>query len=124
MRELFLLMALLGALQVHAKEKSKKKVDLAPPGQAAASTEDPGSATRLLYEDPRSANSLMSDAEKKQPKAAVQATCTDEMGMIHTHGAPGFDSCLRTQQNQRARPYHQPSDSKRPTTGVGITFGK
>jgi hypothetical protein len=60
MREISLLLLLLGVLQIHtlafAKDKKKMNLDLTPPGQVASEKEDPGSATRLLYEDPRNQN--------------------------------------------------------------------
>ena len=69
MRELILLLVVLFTVKAQGGpgEKSEKKLKLAPPGQKAQTTEDPGSATRLLYEDPRNQNSLSADAQKKAP---------------------------------------------------------
>lgn len=124
MREVTLLLLILGILQVHefasAAEK-KKHVDLTPPGQDAANTEDPGSATRLLYEDPRNQNSLTAGAEKKVPSKGIKATCTDNMGMIYKQGDAGYAGCFRT--FGKGTPPQLPGDNKRPNS-VGITIGQ
>ncbi len=104
------------AAQKPAKEK---KLKLTPPGQKAQTTEDPGSATRLLYEDPRNKYSLTAGADKKTPDGPVRATCTDNMGMIYKKGDAGYDSCLRTLNSQAPK---LPGDDKRPNS-VGITIG-
>ncbi len=123
MRELILLLVILVSVPaaVASKEKSTKdkKLKLAPPGQKAQTTEDPGSATRLLYEDPRNKYSLTADADKKQPEGVIKPTCTDSMGMVYKKGDKGYDGCLRT-VNQQAP--HLPGD-KRPTS-LGITIGQ
>jgi hypothetical protein len=119
MRELVLLLLVLFAVQAHAKPKDRKQpLKLAPSGQKAATTEDPGSATRLLYEDPRNQNSLTAGAEKKGPKVEVKHTCTDNMGMSYKQGDSGYDGCMRT-FNTATPP--APGD-KRPQS-LGISFG-
>ena len=94
-------------------------MNLTPPGQVAAETEDPGSATRLLYEDPRNQNSLTPGADKKVPSPSVQATCTDNMGMIYKKGAAGYDGCLRS--FGKGTPPRLPGDNR--PNSVGITIG-
>jgi hypothetical protein len=123
MREAFLLLLLLAVLQLHAIAKTpgkKGKLNLTPPGQKAANTEDPGSATRLLFEDPRNKNSLTADADKKTPRLGVKATCTDNMGMIYKQGDRGYEACLRSfgKGTQPALPGDQRPNS------VGITIGQ
>ncbi|MGZ3658189.1 MAG: hypothetical protein ACXVB9_15965 [Bdellovibrionota bacterium] len=120
MREISLLLLVLGLVQIHAFASDKKKVNLTPPGQTAASTEDPGSATRLLYEDPRNQNSITAGDEKKLPNTGVKATCTDNMGMIYKKGDRGYDGCLRA-FGKGIQP-SLPGDNKRPNS-VGITIG-
>lgn len=117
MRELVLLLVVLFAVQAHAMPKDKK-LKLTPPGQGASTTEDPGSATRLLYEDPRNQNSLTAGAEKKGVKVDVKHTCTDNMGMSYKQGDSGYDGCMRT-FNTATPP--APGD-KRPQS-LGISFG-
>jgi|GEM_PF-6732863 len=117
MRELVLLLVVLFTVQANAKTKDKK-LKLTPPGQGAATTEDPGSATRLLYEDPRNQNALTAGAEKKGPNVEVKHTCTDNMGMSYKQGDSGYDSCMRT-FNTATPP--APGD-KRPQS-LGISFG-
>ena len=122
MRELFLLMLFLGVLQAHSFANASdkpKKLDLTPPGQDAADTEDPGSATRLLYEDPRNSNSLVATPEKKS-LAGTRLTCTDNMGMIYKQGSPGYDGCLRTFGS--GTPPQLPGDKK--NKSLGITIGQ
>ena len=123
MREMILLLLVLAVLQAHAladtTKKKKKPVNLTPPGQVAAETEDPGSATRLLYEDPRNPNSLTAGSEKKVPSRAVQATCTDNMGMIYKQGDSGYDACRRT--FGKGTPPRLPGDNR--PNSVGITIG-
>lgn len=119
MREVSMLLLFLGLLQAHAGEK-KKKIDLTPPGQDAANTEDPGSATRLLYEDPRNKNSITAGSDKKLP-GGVKGTCTDNMGMIYKQGDAGYDGCIRT--FGKGTPPALPGDNKRPKS-VGITIGQ
>lgn len=130
MRELVLLLAVLLSVQVASAGKAAsekagkaaggKKLQLAPPQQKAQTTEDPGSATRLLYEDPRNKYSLTADADKKVPSGAVKATCTDNMGMIYKKGDSGYDGCLRTVNTQAPK---LPGDNKRPSS-LGITIGQ
>ena len=124
MREIVLLLLLLVIVQVHASarssEQKKGKLNLTPPGQKTANTEDPGSATRLLYEDPRNKNSPAAGSEKKMPNSIVKATCTDNMGMIFKNGDAGYDACLRSfGKGTQALP----GDNKRPNS-VGFTIGK
>lgn len=123
MREITLLLLLLGVLQMHAlaAEKKKKPLNLKPPGQQAATTEDPGSATRLLYEDPRNKNSVTADADKKGLPVNAKATCTDNMGMIYKQGDAGYDGCLRAFGKGTAP--QLPGDNKRPNS-VGISIGQ
>ena len=128
MRELSLLLLLLGILQVqfrepaHAADQKKRKLNLTPPGQDAANTEDPGNATRLLYEDPRNKNSLTADAEKKAlPSSGIKNTCTDNMGMYYKQGDAGYDGCLRA-FGKGTQP-QLPGDNKRPNS-LGFTIGK
>lgn len=122
MRESLLLLLLLATIQSHAsaaaKAKDTKKLKLTPPGQQAQTTEDPGSATRLLFEDPRNKNSLTAGADQKGPKVTVSATCTDNMGMIYKQGDPGFEGCQRTFDRAVS-----PNDEKR-NKSVGITIGR
>lgn len=123
MRELVLLLVILTSVQAAEASKDNKdtrKLKLTPPGQKAQTTEDPGSATRLLYEDPRNKYSLTADADKKTPVGAIKATCTDPMGMIHKKGDVGYDGCLRTLNSQAPR---LPGDDKRPSS-LGITIGQ
>jgi len=124
MRELVLLLLILATIQTHAigknKDATKGKLKLTPPGQTAQATEDPGSATRLLYEDPRNKNSLASDADKKGVLATTKGNCTDNMGMIYKQGDPGYEACLRT--FGKTAP-NLPGDNKRPNS-VGITIGR
>lgn len=120
MREVLLLLLVLGTVQVNAKE-IKKKLNLTPPGQKAQTTEDPGSATRLLYEDPRNKNSLTAGVtEEKASNVAVKSTCTDSMGMIHKQDDQGYAGCMRTLDKTGPK---LPGDDKRPSS-VGITIGK
>jgi hypothetical protein len=124
MRELTLLLLCLGILQIHAyaepaQKKPQKKLNLTPPGQEAANTQDPGSATRLLYEDPRNQNSLTAGSEKKLP-VTVSATCTDNMGMIYKQSDAGYAGCTRT--FGKGTPPKLPGDNSRQNS-VGITIG-
>jgi hypothetical protein len=123
MRELVLLLLTLASTQAALASKDIKdnrKLKLTPPGQKAQTTEDPGSATRLLYEDPRNKYSLTADADKKTPDSAIKPTCTDSMGMIHKKGDAGYDGCLRTLNSQAPK---LPGDDKRPSS-LGITIGQ
>ena len=121
MRELVLLLMIITSVQpaVASKTKDSKKIKLAPPGQKSQTMEDPGSATRLLYEDPRNKYSLTAGADNKQPESAFKPTCTDSMGMIYKKGDKGYDGCLRT-VNQQAP--HLPGDKRSPS--LGITIGQ
>jgi len=118
MREITLLLLLLGVLQAHAGEK--KKLNLTPPGQTAVTSEDPGSATHLLYEDPRNANSITAGSEKKLP-VQINSTCTDNMGMIYKQGDIGYEGCVRSFGKGTAPSAR--GDDKRPNS-VGITIGR
>jgi hypothetical protein len=122
MRELTLLLLLLGIVNLEALAGAprKKKLNLTPPGQQAATKEDPGSATRLLYEDPRNQNSLTAGSDKKMPGAQVTATCTDNMGMIYKQGATGYEGCLRT--FGKGTPPGLPGDKRQ--NSVGFTIGQ
>jgi len=116
MRELVLLLLVLFTLQTQSNA-AEKKLRLTPPGQKAQTTEDPGSATRLLFEDPRNQNSLTAGAEKKVPTSGVQSTCTDNMGMSYRKGDPGYDSCVRT---FNTLPPNSPSDKRPQSLGISI----
>jgi len=122
MREITLLLLLLGAVQIHsmAYAKDKKKVNLTPPGQKAAEKEDPGSATRLLYEDPRNQNSITAgtDAKAGAVNAKVSSTCTDNMGMIYKQGDSGYSGCLRT--FGKAPPSAVPGNKRNNSVGISI----
>lgn len=102
------------------KAAPKKRLNLTPPGQKAQATEDPGSATRLLYEDPRNQNSIAANTAKKGGPAPVRGTCTDNMGMIFREGDPGFEGCRRTFSVEQPR---LPGDSKR-SQSMGFTIGQ
>ncbi len=121
MPKIILLLGILATLPLYAnaKESKEKKLELTPPGQVSDSKEDPGSATRLLYEDPRNQNSITADAGKKDSKTKIKATCTDNMGMFYKKGDSGYDGCLRSFKN--AQP-NLPGDNKRPPS-LGISIG-
>lgn len=120
MRELILLLVVLVTVQVHAQEVKKNKLKLMPPGQKAQATEDPGNATRLLYEDPRNKNSLTHGVNLDgTAKGPVTSTCTDNMGMIYKKGDAGYDGCLRTFSHVQPK---LPGDDKR-QNAVGFTIG-
>jgi hypothetical protein len=123
MRELFLLLLFLGVLQAHSYASSadnKKQIDFTPPGQITANTEDPGSATRLLYEDPLNSNSLMGSQPAKRNAVNATPTCTDNMGMIYHQGAPGYDGCLHTFGG--GTPPQLPGDGR--NRSLGVTIGQ
>ncbi len=118
MRELVLLLVVLFTVQANAKPKDKK-LKLTPVGQGAATTEDPGSATRLLFEDPKNQNSITAGADKKTANIEIKSTCTDNMGMSYRSGDKGYEGCMRTfNTNQPPNP-----TDKRPQS-LGISFGK
>lgn len=132
MRELVLLLLILGSIKVSAEvlesknhkkleavasnEQGKKKLKLAPsPGK----NEDPGSATRLLYEDPRDKNSPIAGVTVEPgSKKIVKPTCTDNLGMVFKDGDKGYDGCMRTFNTQPALP-----ETKR-SSSIGITIGQ
>lgn len=92
---------------------ASKKLNLKP--QAEKKVEDPASAEHLLYESPQKveANSIANN-----PKFKAQASCTDQLGMVHKSGDKGYEACLRnvgkTQPNSGV-------DPKR--SSLGITIG-
>jgi hypothetical protein len=124
MREISMLLLVLGFMQAHsfayAKGKKKTNLDLTPPGQTASENEDPGSATRLLYEDPRNQNSITAGTDEKTQALSgqVKSTCTDNMGMIYKKGAAGYDGCLRT--FGKAPPSAVPGNKRNNSVGISI----
>ncbi|HEY8279228.1 MAG TPA: hypothetical protein VIH99_06380 [Bdellovibrionota bacterium] len=124
MRALIFCFLVLAISVAHAKpskeELRKKHIKLTPPGQKAQTTQDPGSATRLLFEDPRNKNSPTAGADKKMPKSAVKGTCADTMGMIYKQGDTGYEGCLRTENKTRPA---LPGDDKHPNS-IGFTIGQ
>lgn len=99
---------------------AQKKLKLTPPGQKAQATEDPGSATRLLFEDTRNMNSVVAGADKKTGGAKITSTCTDNMGMIYRNGDPGYEGCQRTFSMEQPK---SQGDKNRPAS-MGITIGQ
>ncbi len=105
-------------LPAAALASEKKKVDLKPnSAKAVKKAEDPGSATKLLYEDPKK---LKSETAQNNGGIAISSTCTDHQGMVHTQGEKSFDACLRTLD--KTAPAKSPSDKNAPS--MGITIGK
>ncbi len=121
MRELMLLLVLLVSIQVHALASAKaNKMKLASPDQKMQTTEDPGSATRLLYVDPQNKNAPSPDGVDGKPaKAIIKQACTDNMGMIYTQNAVGYEGCVRSFSKEQPK---LPGDNKRPNS-LGFTIG-
>lgn len=97
-----------------AHARTDKKVDLRP--QGVVKTEDPGSATRLLYEKPKREKEEVVNGRKT--KVSINATCTDQLGMIFKQGDQGYEGCLRTMNRTK------PGDDKRHQPSIGITVGQ
>jgi hypothetical protein len=120
MRQYVLIVLAVCALHAHAETKKKEKLDLTPPGQTTETTTDPGSATQLLYADPKITENTKFEPQGKGSKVKVVATCTDSMGMLHNKGDPGYEGCMRSRDRT------QPDVNRDPRRGptVGITIGR
>lgn len=111
MRALILFLAI--ALPLHLEAKTEKKINLKP---QHGKSEDPGSATHLIYESPK--NSEKASEVDGKGKIVAGQNCTDQLGMIYKKGDNGYEGCLRTMD--AARP--ESSDQRRKS--VGITIGR
>ncbi len=92
---------------------AREKIDLRPAERAKVS-EDPGSATRLIYETPKPIPANHPEKDSRELMA-----CTDSVGMIHQKGEPGYVTCLRYQN--KAVPE---ATAERRGQSLGITIGK
>lgn len=95
----------------------KKKLNLKM--QPSKKDMDPGSATRLIYMDPKK---LQAEEQEEQGKSklGISVTCTDQLGMIHKKGDKGYDGCIRTLDKTSSS--LQGSDKQKPS--AGFTIGK
>ncbi len=125
MRESILLLVLLAVVQVRAHastREAKKKLDLSPPNEQSLTRKDadPGSATPLLFKDPRTQPTPNFEEKEKKGEVAVTTTCTDSLGMIYKQGDAGFSGCRRSEN--RAKPTDPPGARQQNT--YGITIGR
>ena len=104
------------AEETSAEKPVKKKLNLKL--QPSKKDLDPGSATHLLYVDPKK----LQQEEANSAKSGVNVTtsCTDQLGMIHKKGDKGYDGCIRTLDKTSS----SLQDSGKQKPSAGFTIGK
>ncbi|MGZ3693514.1 MAG: hypothetical protein ACXWQO_04945 [Bdellovibrionota bacterium] len=105
-----LLVFLVFSLPLHAESKPEKKLNLKP--QHVSDSDDPGSATHLIYEAPKTP-----EKANAKGKITMGQTCTDQLGMVYKPGDTGYKGCIRTMDLTKP----ESTDQRK---SVGITIGR
>lgn len=100
-----------------AQNPGKKRIDLRPPQEK---TEDPGSATPMLYKNPSELPTANFPAEGKKNGLKVSQSCTDSLGMVHQQGDRSYEACLRSLDKYKPSPR---AGEKNPNS-LGFTIGQ